>query len=157
MHLRMAALALGCLTGASLCQTADVVPQQRRLRADLDFLTSGVLAGRLSLSPEAEIAARYIASDFERSGLQPASGSSYLQEFPLIAYRSDPQERSLTLTRGGVARPFPTSEIGGGFKNEVRVTAPVMFAVYGISAPEYGYDDYARIDATGKSVLMFDH
>jgi Zn-dependent M28 family amino/carboxypeptidase len=157
MHFRIAALGSLYLAGALLCQTADIGPQQRRLRADLDFLTSGVLAGRLSLSPEAEIAARYIASDFERTGLQPASGSSYLQEFPLIAYRSDPQERALTLTRGGVAKVFPSADIGGGFKNEVRVSAPVAFAGYGISAPEYGYDDYANIDATGKIVLMFDH
>jgi hypothetical protein len=150
-------LALLCLAGASLCQTTDVEPQLRRLRADLDFLTSGVLAGRVSLSPEAEIAARYIASDFERTGLQPASGNSYLQEFPLIAYRGNPQERTLTLTRGGVAKPIPGTEIAGAFKSEVRIRAAVVFVGYGISAPEYGYDDYANIDVTGKTVLMFDH
>ncbi len=157
MHFRIAALAPLCLAGASLCQSADIDPQYRRLRADLDFLTSGALAGRLSLSPEAEIAARYIAADFARSGLEPASGSSYLQEVPLIAYRSDAQERTLTLTRGGAAKQFPGSEIGGGFKNEVRVRAAVVFAGYGITAPEYGYDDYANVDVTGKIVLVFDH
>ena len=157
MDFRFAALGSLCLAGVSLCQTADIDPQHRRLRADLDFLTSGLLAGRLSLSPEAEIAARYIAADFARSGLQPASGSSYLQEFPLIAYRSDPEERVLTLTRGRVTKQFPRTEIGGGFKNEVRISAPVVFAGYGISAPEYGYDDYANIDVTGKIVLVFDH
>jgi hypothetical protein len=111
----------------------------------------------VSLSPEAEIAARYIASDFARTGLQPANGGSYLQEFPLIAYRSDPQERSLTLTRGGASKAFPRTDFSGGFKNEVKVSAPVVFAGYGISAPEYEYDDYANIDASGKIVLMFDH
>ena len=63
----------------------------------------------------------------------------------------------LTLTRGRVAKQFPRTEIGGGFKNEVRISAPVVFAGYGITAPEYGYDDYANIDVTGKIVLVFDH
>src|SRR4051812_23792764 len=83
-----------CVVGSLLCQTPG------RLRADLDFLTSEALAGRVSLSPQAEIAARYIAADFQRTGLAPAGGS-YLQEFPLIAYRSDPVQRAMSLRRGG--------------------------------------------------------
>ena len=37
------------------------------------------------------------------------------------------------------------------------LTAPVVFAGYGITAPELGYDDYSAIDAHGKIVLIFDH
>jgi hypothetical protein len=39
----------------------------------------------------------------------------------------------------------------------VEVSAPVVFAGYGITAPGLGYDDYAGIDATGKVVLVFEH
>src|SRR6185295_159083 len=35
--------------------------------------------------------------------------------------------------------------------------APVIFAGYGITAPELGYDDYAGLEARGKIVLVFDH
>src|SRR5436305_14079463 len=75
MRYRNVAVGVLCLTGGLLCQTPDVVPQRNRLRADLDFLTSEALAGRVSLSPEAEISARYIAADFQRTGLAPANGS----------------------------------------------------------------------------------
>src|SRR6478672_4416481 len=98
-------LAVLCLAGGLLCQSPGGVPQRGRLRADLDFLTSEALAGRVSLSPQAEISARYIAADFQRSGLSPVS-ASYLQEFPLIAYRSDPGRRAMTLRRAGATRSF---------------------------------------------------
>jgi Peptidase family M28/PA domain len=158
MRFRIAFAALFCITGVSLCQTADVRPETRRLRADLDFLASDALAGRVSLSPEAEIAARYIAADFARTGLQPAAGTSYLQAFPLVAYRSDPRQRALILNRGGASKSFrPGAEFTVAFSRDVQIVGPVVFAGYGISAPEYGYDDYANIDATGKIVMIFDH
>jgi hypothetical protein len=146
-----------CIAGGLLCQTPASHPRRSRLRADLDFLTSEALAGRVSLSPQAEIAARYIAADFQRSGLDPAGGS-YLQEFPLIAYRSDPAQRAMTLHRGAGTKSYrPGADFTGVFYRDVRVEAPVVFAGYGITAPEYGYDDYANLDASGKIVLMFDH
>lgn len=158
MHFRIAALSLLCLATPSICQLTDVVPQSRHLRADLEFLTSDALAGRVSLSREAEIAARYIASDFERTGLHPAAAASYLQEFPLIAYRADASKSAMALTRGGAVKTFrPGADFTGAFSHDVRLEAPVVFAGYGISAPEYGYDDYANINATGKIVLIFDH
>src|SRR3954471_144927 len=105
MRYRNVAVGALCIAGGLLCQTPDVVPQRSRLRADLDFLTSEALAGRVSLSPQAEISARYIAADFQRSGLAPAVGS-YLQDFPLIAYRSDPARRAMTLLRAGQKKAF---------------------------------------------------
>jgi hypothetical protein len=145
------ALAFCALSGL-LCQSSS------RLRADLDFLTSDVLAGRLSLTPQAEIAARYIAADFQKTGLAPANGASYLQEFPLIAYRADPGARKLVLTRKGAGKAFHAgSDFTGSFYRDIDIRGPVVFAGYGITAPEYGYDDYAGLDAAGKIVLIFDH
>src|SRR4051812_11411271 len=98
MHLRLIALAV-CLSLALLSETQDGRPQSRRLRADLNFLCSDTLAGRVSLSREADTAARYIAAEFEKLGLEPVAGGSYLQPFSLIAYRSDPARRLLAITR----------------------------------------------------------
>src|SRR3954471_2946586 len=157
MRYRNVAVGALCIAGGLLCQTPEVVPQRSRLRADLDFLTSEALAGRVSLSPEAEISARYIAADFQRTGLAPAGGS-YLQDFPLIAYRSDPAQRAMTLRRSDHTKSYRAGpDFTGVFYRDVRVEAPVVFAGFGITAPEYGYDDYAGLDATGKIVLMFDH
>ena len=159
MRFAIAASAIVCVAADLFCQTADVRPQSRRLRADLQFLCSDALAGRASLSHEAEIAARYVAAEFERIGLQPLVGSSYLQEFPMIAYRADPGKRKLALLRGGAAKPFtPGVDFTGVFSRDVKIEArPLVFVGYGITAPEYGYDDYAHMDVKGKVVVMFDH
>lgn len=147
-----------CTLTCLLCQSPEAHVQRARLRADLDFLTSDVLAGRCSLTPQADIAARYIAADFERTGLQPANNGSYLQEFPLVAYRSDPRSRQLVLTRKGSRKSFRAgTDFTSTFYREIDIQGPVVFAGYGITAPEYGYDDYAGLDAAGKVVAIFDH
>jgi len=147
------------LATALQCQPPDVQPQIRRLRADLDFLTSEPMAGRVSLSHEADLAARYIAADFARTGLATLTGgASFLQEFPLVAYRADPAARALMLERGGSVRSFrPGADFNGAFYRAVRIEAAVVFVGYGITAPEYGYDDYENVDVSGKVALVFDH
>ena len=154
------------LCKASICLPAILLlaqppypqPQINRVRADLDFLTSGVLAGRASLTPEADVAARYIAAEFQKAGLLPANADSYLQPFPLVAYRADLARRSLTLNRAGKVKTFDGgSDFLGSFYRDMDIKAPVVFAGYGITAPEYRYDDYANLDVKGKIVLIFDH
>ena len=39
---------------------------------------------------------------------------------------------------------------------EIHLTLNVVFAGFGITAPEFGYDDYAGLDVRGKAVLVFD-
>src|SRR3954453_23130134 len=95
-----------------------------RLRAGLAFLTAEPLAGRLSLTPQADIAALYLAAEFQKAGLQPGNGESYVQPFPLVAYRSDPAARKLALTRSGRTTPFPSSQFTGAFYREAHVDAP---------------------------------
>ena len=131
---------------------------RERLRADLEFLTSAPLEGRASLTPGAEAAARFIAGELAKSGLRPASGDSYLQPFDLQRLRLDRDRAVVVVRRSGedgrfaplaVAFPDPTAGI--------ELTLDVVFAGYGITAPEFGYDDYAGVDVRGKAVLVFDH
>lgn len=138
---------------AAFAQTSE-----QRLRADLAFLTSKPLAGRVSLTSQADIAALYIAAEFQKAGLQPANGNSYLQEFPLVQYRGDAKARRLAITRNGRTKQLQSGpDFTGAFYREAQVHGPVVFVGYGITAPEYGYDDYAAVDVKGKVVLMFDH
>src|ERR1017187_7363192 len=71
------------------------------LKADLTFLSSDELEGRLSLQRGSEIAIRWIASEFAKAGLKPLVGDSYLQPVPLIEYSGDRTLTSLTLSRDG--------------------------------------------------------
>src|SRR6516164_3151692 len=75
--------------------------QVRDLRADLTFLASDVLQGRMSLAPGSDVAIQFIAAEFAKAGLTPAAGDSYLRPVPLIEHLPDVQQTQLTLRRGG--------------------------------------------------------
>ncbi|HLW54483.1 MAG TPA: M28 family peptidase [Candidatus Angelobacter sp.] len=133
---------------------------ENTLRADLTFLASDALQGRMSLQNGDQVGIDWIASEFAKAGLKPAFDGSYLQPVPLIEYRNDRAESYVAFSRGSDgAKPkrwqFP--EALGAFPRDIEVTAPVVFAGYGITVPELGYDDYAGLDAKGKIVLIFDH
>ena len=135
---------------------------QSDLRRDLTYISSDELGGRMSLQPGDELAINWIAGQFAKAGLQaPVKEDTgklgYLQPFTLIEYRPDRNASSVTLTRGGTTTVWHAPEVVGSYKHAVDLTAPVLFAGFGITAPELGYDDYSTIDARGKIVLIFDH
>ena len=162
-------LALLCLVG--LAQVGPARVSLSRMRADLDYLCSEKLQGRASLSPGADLAAGYIASAFEKAGLLPATAEGgFLQPFPLVATvtpspatsrqskAGDRARTTLALVREGTHTDFRLgADFRTGFWRPIGISASVAFVGYGITAPEYGYDDYAGIDVTGKVVLVFDH
>ena len=124
----------------------------------LNFLASDEMRGRNTPSPELERAADYIAEHFRKIGLKPL-GNSY--KLPYTLYRPDidtsTSKTYLRVTRNGVATEFrlgkdfiPFEATGEKSESEL----PVMFAGFGITAPEYAYDDYAGIDVKGHAVLV---
>ena len=131
--------------------------QVARLKADLTFLSSDALEGRRSLEHGSEVAIQWIASEFAKSGLKPLVGDSYLQPVPIIEFTADRALTSLTVRHGDKSLTYNAPDATAIFANEVTVSGPVVFAGYGISAPELGYDDYAGLDVTGKIVLIFGH
>ncbi len=142
----------------ALAQQGTDAIRVERLRADVAFLSSKALEGRKSLERGSEVAIQFIAAEFAKVGLKPAAGDSYLQEVPLIEYRLKPDGRRLTIRVDGRARQLEHGkDFSGTFPQDVKVSGAVIFAGYGITAPEFGYDDYAGLDAAGKVVLIFDH
>jgi len=155
---------LGLLTRA---QAPQLVPagvamgfheiREDSLRADLTFLASDALQGRMSLQTGDEVAIQWIASEFAKAGLKPAANGSFLQPVELIEYRGDRTQSYVALKRGDSEKQWKFPEAFGGYRSDVDVTADVVFAGFGITAPELRYDDYQGIDAHGKIVLIFDH
>ncbi len=127
------------------------------LREYIDFLASDSLKGRNTPSPELKIAAHFIADHFREYGLQPVNGS-YFQEFKVSRVRLGERNHLIITINGEVhrlkiRREFMPFDVTG----TRAVKGPVVFAGYGITAPEYGYDDYAGVDVKGKIVLVMRH
>ena len=149
---------LACAFATSLTSQGTPEVSRERLRADLEFLTSAPLEGRASLTPGAEAAARFIAGELTKSGLRPANNDSYLQPFDLQRLRLDRERTTVAVRRSGEdARFAPLAVAFPDPGARVDLTLDVVFAGYGITAPEFGYDDYAGVDVRGKAVLVFDH
>ena len=126
---------------------------------DVKFLASPELKGRQTGSPELEKAAGFIASQFRQFGLKPVDGKSYLQSFPVTTdarlgphNNFDFQENGRTTTLRCPAEFLPLN-----YSSTTKLSGNVVFAGYGITAPEYHYDDYAGIDVKGKFVLVMRH
>jgi peptidase M28-like protein len=135
--------------------------QAENLKARMQFLASEDLEGRNAGSHEGRIAANYIASEFMRLGLKPAGDSdTYFQNFDTVRATIDERKSSLTIKTGGAEKAFMYgSDFSTGWSpqtnNPIEVTAPLVFAGYGINAPEYGYNDLGGIDVRGKIVMIF--
>ncbi|HET7469566.1 MAG TPA: M28 family peptidase [Gemmatimonadales bacterium] len=125
------------------------------LRAHLAFLADDALEGRAPGTRGGEIAAKYIATQFERLGLEPAGDSgTYFQRVPIIALTPQP---TLAVS-GAPGQPYEWKKdfVMWSMRNDslVSTRGDVVFAGYGIVAPEYGWNDYAGLDAKGKIVVV---
>jgi Zn-dependent M28 family amino/carboxypeptidase len=132
--------------------------QAERIRADVKYLSSDALEGRGTGTRGGELAAAYIAKQFKEAGLEPAGDDgSYFQKVPMVgtttlpettvAVKTPKQTLNLTLLDDVVAFNLDQHEISD-------VSAGVVFVGYGITAPEFGWDDYAGADVKGKVLLM---
>ncbi len=124
-------------------------------RAHLEFLADDALEGRAPGTRGGETAARYLASQFRRLGLQPAGDSgTYFQRVPIISLTPQP---ALRITRP-TATPLAWRDdfVLWSMRNDSAVShrGEVVFAGYGIVAPDYGWDDYAGLDVEGKYVAV---
>ncbi len=119
-------------------------------------LAAPEMKGRGAGSPELERAGEYIAKQFERLGLESAIGGKYLQPFSVttggkmgddnrLVVRTPDAETSLKRGRDYVPVNFSSSG---------SVFGQVVFAGYGASADEHGYDDYTHFDVKDKIVLL---
>jgi aminopeptidase YwaD len=125
----------------------------------IKFLASPEMKGRDSGSPELEKAAQYIAGYFKADGLKPLDGKSYLQAFEVTTSAKLGKTNRFDFTAGTDAESLQTGKefVPINFSARGKASGGVVFAGYGITAPEYNYDDYAGIDVHGKFVVVLQH
>ncbi len=123
------------------------------------FLASEDMRGRATGSPELEKAAAFISDRFRALNLKPLSGDSYYQNFEVttsarlgadnrISYSEGAEKKSLAFRQDFM--PLNLSSAG-------TASGGAVFVGYGITAPEYNYDDYAGLDVKGKIVVVLRH
>ena len=126
--------------------------------AHMTFLSDDLLEGRGTGTRGYELAAHYVATQFAALGLEPAGVSgTYFQPVPFR--RADLIESAVSAVLLG---PGGTKKLTYGtdfifskdpVHEETRLEAPLVYVGYGVTAPEFNYDDYAGIDVRGKIIV----
>ena len=132
-----------------------VTSEAQRYSDHVKFLASPDLEGRGAGTAGLEKAGAYIADQYKRFGLKAVGEKgSFKQSFQVpVSAVAGPNNRlsvsgsNAVLATGKDFQPISFSASG-------KVNAPLAFAGYGATAPEFGYDDYADLDVRNKAVMV---
>ncbi len=163
-YLWKAALSIG-LTGLMLsCAAGDPVETARQsitvneVKAWTQTLAGDDFQGRAPSSPGEERTIAFLRDEFQKLGLQPGNGGDFYQPVPLvdITVQGSP---TLEVTGKGEALQFAYGPEAVFWTKRVVESvgledSELVFAGYGVVAPEYGWNDYQGLDAAGKTVVL---
>jgi Peptidase family M28/PDZ domain/PA domain len=123
---------------------------------DVKALTMPQMEGRGDGTPGLTRAARLLENQYKRVGLQPAGTQGFFQAFQVTTGAKLAGKNEMIEQNGGPRKELKLNEdfVPFSFSSSGEASGAVVFAGYGVTAPEFGYDDYAGIDVTGKIVLL---
>jgi Zn-dependent M28 family amino/carboxypeptidase len=170
------ALAVSLLAITTAIQSQQIPPSVKaaeasinpeNIRAQVKFLSDDLLEGRGPGLRGSELAARYIATQFELYGLQPGGDNgTYLQQVNFVGMKAIPEKTSFSLVprrpEGQMAITLYSIDLKYGddytvsnntLTPTVDIDAPIVFVGYGVDAPEFKWNDYANVDVKGKVIL----
>ncbi|MCC2545650.1 M28 family metallopeptidase [Hymenobacter sp. BT175] len=123
-------------------------------------LASDEFQGRRPFTKGEELATNYLATEFRKLGLKPGPNGTYFQGVPLVEIIGSP-DATMAITGPGQGQnltlKYKADYMAFTEREQERVAlknSPLVFAGYGVVAPEYGWDDYAGLDVKGKTVVV---
>lgn len=130
-----------------------------RMRADMEVLAADDMRGREAGTNDYARAADFVAKRFGEIGLRPLGDQGrFLQNVEFIRSRLVANSGALMLRREGQDLAFSFGQdfvVSGRYGDaDETVTAPLVFAGYGIRAPERNHDDFAGLDVRGKILVV---
>ena len=152
------ALALGLAAGGALAQTADGIAAAR-ISEDIRVLSQDSFGGRYPGTEGERLTLEHLQAQYEAMGLQPGGpDGQWLQRVELLRF-TPARPATASWTAGGEQRPLTVgrdivlrADSGDGLASIA--DAPLVFAGYGIHAPERGWDDYGDLDVRGAVVVV---
>ena len=130
------------------------------IEAHVRWLADDARKGRMTGTPEYDEAAAYVAKHFADIGLVAGGeDGSWFQAVPMLARRIDVDSARVVFHQDGEekAQRWKEDFVMGGdvVRAETNITAEVVFAGFGIHAPDMNYSDYDGIDVEGKILAIF--
>ena len=131
---------------------------QHRVQEHIRTLSSDEFQGRLPGTAGEDLTVKYISEQYQASGLEPGNpDGSWVQKVPLVGITGKPS--ALTIASGAQETTLTYGDDMIAWTRQVadQVTldaSEMIFVGYGVEAPEFNWDDYKGIDATGKTLVM---
>jgi Zn-dependent M28 family amino/carboxypeptidase len=122
-------------------------------------MSSDKFQGRAPGTAGEEMTVGYLETRFKALGLQPGNpDGTYIQKVPLVGITGS-QTKPLTFTKGRQTLPLTWSDDVVAWSKHVAASASiadsdVVFAGYGVEAPEYNWNDFKDVDVKGKTIVV---
>ena len=123
---------------------------------DIKSLTAPSMEGRGDDTKGLARAAHLLEKRYHELGLKPAGTNSYFQPFTVITGAKLQADNRFSVQEGDQKQGLKLNQdfVPFSFSSSGSVSAPVVFAGFGASADEFGYDDYAGVDVKDKIVVI---
>ncbi|GAB2466235.1 hypothetical protein GCM10011375_33120 [Hymenobacter qilianensis] len=124
----------------------------------LQAVSSDEMMGRKPFTVGEERSTKYLADQFKQLGLKPGPDGGYFQSVPLVEITGTPAATMQIKGNGkSLNLQYKTDFVAFTQREQPQVAvtnSPLVFAGYGVVAPEYGWNDYAGLDVKGKTVVV---
>lgn len=124
----------------------------------MTVLASDEFEGRKPFTNGEKKSINYLKEQFSALGLKPGNGDSYFQEVPMVEIKSTPENKMVFKGASAAVTATYLDDFVAATKRVQPsvdlVNSPLVFAGYGIVAPEYHWNDYAGLDVKGKTVVV---
>ena len=125
--------------------------------AHVKFLADDSLEGRDTGSEGLKKAQAYAVDQFKKAGLEPAGTDGFYQRITFKQSELDEEKSSLALVSGSDTKPLSFADDAffstRSTHESIKLTAPLVFAGYGLTIPENHLDELAGLDLKGKIVV----
>jgi len=159
LSILLTSLILMVFMTASFAQEPAASITEAELRDHIFFLASDYLNGRVGISPEYELAARYVASQFAAAGLQPVvekedGSKSYLQGVPFLKTTYSDELKWKIINPDGENILLHKEDFKILYGNKLNHDKlEIVYAGYGIEEPDHNWNDFENIDVEGKIMI----
>lgn len=128
------------------------------VRNDIRILASDEYQGRKPGTAGEEKTVSLLTDQFKKMGLKPGNGDSWVQQVPLVEITPGRNARLSIAGRAGIETFEYGKDMVVWTEREMPAVSlsqsELVFAGFGIVAPEFDWNDYAAIDVRGKTVLV---
>jgi Zn-dependent M28 family amino/carboxypeptidase len=164
MMFAVIALSAGCggskdQEGAAPAVNALPTVDQQAVLQHIRTLASDEFEGRRPGTKGEDLTVKYLQDQFTKLGLKPGNpDGTYTQKVPLVGITGK-ETRALTITRGAQKETFTWRDEVVAWSKRVTDSAAIdasdiVFAGYGVEAPEFNWNDFKDMDVAGKTIIV---